>query len=780
MNKFILISSLIIIAIFSLFSRVFAESHIVEVTEGGTTQSYEIALDEIYLPQKGLKAVDPQKSVESLKEFAQSIMVTTKESVFLVLYPHGATHTERNRRILTDEILVEANPSAAAEVAKMKGVDHMESLDFAPNFYKVVVTNPMLTLSTAERIREVNGVKTSEAQFASYRIPRAVPNDPFYSTQWHLKNTGQKGGLAGIDVNAEPVWDKYRGIGQVIGILDTGVDITHEDLAPAINTSLSYDFNGNDTNPSPVLAEGSSSFHGTACAGVAAARGFNSKGVVGVAPGASIAAIRLIAQPITDITEAKAMTFQWKSIGIKSNSWGPGDPFMSPGTLTKAAIQNSVTNGRGGRGTIFLFAAGNDALSGDNSNYDGYTNSIYTVAVGAINDKGTKSSYSEAGANLIVVAPSNDGGNTQGITTTDITGPNGYNNAGGAPDEPANKNYTSSFGGTSSACPAVAGVVALMLQANPQLTWRDVQNILIRTAKKNDASDPEWVTNGAGLHFNDKYGAGLVNAAAAVALAKSAPLLAAQITTIVNANGLPKQIPDKDSDGITVTIPVASTIKSLEHVVAEVSCNHPYRGDLKIVLKSPSGTSSVLAEVRSDNQNNYQAWPFMTARNWGEPASGNWILKMTDEVASNSGSLTGVKLKLYGTTTPGGSGSQNPPPSDVKCTIASSKNEAGTRIVKVSGTASSASSEIARVEYQKGIFGSPLSPKTMHSNHEFLVTPTGAFTPLSSRDNWTKAHGTTSWSFQAQVPPGQIHFLVRAVGKNGAVSNIQTVTVLVK
>jgi subtilisin family serine protease len=151
----------------------------------------------------------------------------------------------------------------------------------------------------------------------------------------------------------------------------------------------------------------------------------------------------------------------------------------------KAALQNGATVGRGGLGSIWLWAAGNGGSVSDNSNYDGYANSIYTLAIAALNDSGARSAYSEPGANVLVCAPSNDtAAGHRGITTTTT-----------------NSGYTHTFGGTSSATPLAAGVVALLLESRPQLGWRDVKEILIRSATKISPTHVDWMTNGAGFWF---------------------------------------------------------------------------------------------------------------------------------------------------------------------------------------------------------------------------------------------------------------------------------------
>ena len=160
--------------------------------------------------------------------------------------------------------------------------------------------------------------------------------------------------------------------------------------------------------------------------------------------------------------------------------------------------------GRNGKGSIFVWASGNGRMNGDESNYDELANSLYTICVGASDWNGTVAAYSEAGTNVMVNAPSGNffflnGGkwlSMSTITTTDRLGFTGYSTT----------DCQTQFSGTSASCPLAAGVVALILQANPNLTWRDVQHILIATAEKTDLKHPEWRANGAGLLYNRFYG----------------------------------------------------------------------------------------------------------------------------------------------------------------------------------------------------------------------------------------------------------------------------------
>ena len=172
-----------------------------------------------------------------------------------------------------------------------------------------------------------------------------------------------------------------------------------------------------------------------------------------------------------------------------------------------AAFEEDVAQGRGGLGNIITWAAGNGLDDDDNSNYDGYANSRHTIAVTAVTHYGRQSWYAEPGANILVAAPSD--GDGEGITTTDNEGGSGYNNG----------DYNNNFGGKSSATPLVSGVVALILDANPNLTYRDVEHIIVHSSRVNDVNDNSWNVNGAGHDVSHKYGFGVIDASAAVDLA---------------------------------------------------------------------------------------------------------------------------------------------------------------------------------------------------------------------------------------------------------------------
>ena len=251
-------------------------------------------------------------------------------------------------------------------------------------------------------------------------------------------------------------------------------------------------------------------------------------------------------------------------------------------------MQNGVRNGRGGLGNIFVFAAGNDRPL-NNVNYNADANSRYTIAVAAIDYTDNLAFYSTPGASVLVSGYSNNSFDT-GITTTDVMGEAGYNPEG---------DYTNDFGGTSSAAPLVSGVVALMLNANPNLTWRDVQHILVETSVQNDLTDSSWTVNGSGNKVSYKYGYGAVDANAAVAAAQTWATVEPEVVFSSEEINVDTAIPDNTGESITSTIGITENIQ-IESVEIVFDATHTQCGDLEVTLTSPDGTESIFAETHRD------------------------------------------------------------------------------------------------------------------------------------------------------------------------------------
>ena len=489
------------------------------------------------------------------------------------------------------------------------------------------------SLEVLERLEGLDFIEFFIPDKQDKKTPRLVPNDPDFPSQWHLSNSGQSGGLNGEDVNITAAWNSYNGTGVTISIIDDGLDHAHPDLNPNYQASASYEFCDSDSDPTPSGNDA----HGTAAAGVAAAAGNNGVDVTGAGFGANLAGSRLIACWAGDSLDASALGYMPQDIDIYSNSWGPSDDgatISGPGPLTLSAIENGVYKGRGGLGNIYTFAAGNGLQNDDDSNADGFTNSRYTIAVTAVDHNGVQSSYAEPGANILVAAPSD--GDDVGITTTDISGSSGY--SGG--------DVTDSFGGTSSATPLVSGVISLMLEANRNLSWRDVQEIIVLTSKKNDIGDVSWEANGAGHLVSHKYGFGVIDAGAATSMASNWSTLIPESN--VTYGPTTTTLPITEEGGWVESQFTVTDNISIESVSIMVDISHSNRGDIDIELMSPAGTVSVLKSSNGDAGDDIQDWIYSSVHHWGESSEGNWTLRLKDSSPGVIGTLNSWSLTLHG------------------------------------------------------------------------------------------------------------------------------------
>ncbi|MES2634466.1 MAG: S8 family serine peptidase [Pseudomonadota bacterium] len=492
-----------------------------------------------------------------------------------------------------------------------------------------------------------------------------IPNDPLFGEQWHLQNTGQAGfngvpGLAGEDLRVTMAWNHVTGAGIRIAVVDDGLDVNHEDFR--VIAGKSWDFRI-DAYGDPSSTTGS---HGTSCGALAAARGQNGIGVTGVAFNASMVGYNLLAASM-DQFGAGAVVKDLADNHIYTNSYGApdGTGMVYPASQAwRDAIDTGITSGRGGKGVVYTWAAGNGAAA-DRSDHDGQANYQGVLAIGALNDQGKRSSYSEPGSNLLVMGYGGEFCDTHAVTSADIMGDAGYNNGTGSKTADAYNdyagipNYTRCINGTSAATPEVAGITALMLEMNPALGWRDVRAILAQTARKNDPTNPGWVTNGAGLGVNHEYGFGAADASAAVATARSWVKLPPQKTAVA-AQASPAQIG-------SIAVPLASTvvlggsgISKLEFVDVTVDATTADFGTLDITLTSPSGTVSTLSTVHqckdtSDSSNPTTVpcgnsllggFRFGVVRLMGEPADGTWTLRIGDQASAST--LTAWSIKAYG------------------------------------------------------------------------------------------------------------------------------------
>jgi subtilisin-like proprotein convertase family protein len=480
--------------------------------------------------------------------------------------------------------------------------------------------------------------------------PVSSPYDPLFAQQWYIQNSG-----GGVDLNVVKAWEDYTGKGVKVAICDVGVDASHPDLATNYLAGQGYNEDTGTADGSPVSAGDN---HGTMVAGFVAAA-MNGYGIQGVAYEASIASF-VGSEP----DQAEAVLLRQTDFDISQNSWTFA-PFMETSGVADA-VETLATTGRGGLGTVVVFAGSNERETGIMSTYYNTNNSPYAIAVGAVDSAGKYAPFSCAGPNLLVTAPGDE------VISTDRTPPDGYEDT----------SYFHTDSGTSYSSPMVSGVIALMLEANANLGYRDVQTILACTAVRtsgmvSDGSMPwDWQTNGAdnwnggGMHASHDYGFGLVDATAAVRLAESwdyGQHTAANLEHREASLTANLAIPDNTGASADSTLTVADDIV-IQHVVVTIQMTHARFDDLEISLTSPDGTSSVLmyhpslagiaSEMgmtseeymagKTDTYGETDVWSFMTLTCFGEDSHGDWVLSVTDTVSGDVGTLVAWEIDFFG------------------------------------------------------------------------------------------------------------------------------------
>ncbi len=547
------------------------------------------------------------------------------------------------------EISVNVYPQYAEILGKKHRRGFLIRDDFEPGVYYFRIKTPVgaathsvpYTIHAYEDFTYTDFIDDCEA--ATLLLNAPLISDPLYACQWHLDSRYEG------NINVESVWaEGITGEGVNVAIVDDGMYYGHEDLRQNVDTLLNYDYTDRGDIYTPYR------HHGTHVAGLIAARD-NDIGVRGVAPRATIYGYNFLVKP-TALNRADAMTRNRDITAISGNSWGPtGGPGLSMvDSFWELAVDSGISDGYDGKGVVYIFAGGNSHLKGDYSNLNELANYYGVIAVCAVNDHDTRSGFSELGPNLWICAPSNDPSDIhRGILTTENS-----------------DRYYEEFGGTSSSTPIVVGVAALMRSVNPDLTWRDVKLILAASARKNDARNSGW-QDGARkygtsvesdrYHFNHEYGFGVIDAKAAVDLAKGwRPLPVLEISE-VESNILNLSVPDAPAIGPPATVATSLGLNTgvdfVEFVEVNVSFRHNSFRDLKIELESPSGAVSELStpfDTRTDEDPLMAYVPlnstfrFGSARHLGEDPNGTWRLMITDHVRTVGGILDSWSLKVYG------------------------------------------------------------------------------------------------------------------------------------
>ncbi|GAB1602886.1 proprotein convertase subtilisin/kexin type 7-like, partial [Argonauta hians] len=526
--------------------------------------------------------------------------------------------------------------------------EHVGAVNYSTNFF--YTKHLSLYKNVFGKIREVVELKLDKNQYVESYSREVIRKrqkrweitfeDEAFPNQWHLRNPGRPG----MDIDVMRVW-KYNvtGKGVVVAVVDDGVEWNNPDIEKNYCAKGSWDLNDNDPDPMPSDSS-DTNHHGTRCAGEIAAVP-NKVCAVGVAHGAKISGLRVLDGPLTDGLEATAFNKNLQINDIFSCSWGPDDDGKTvdgPHTLALQAMKHGINNGRNGYGTIYVVASGNGGSNFDNCNYDGYANSIYTITIGAVDEFGKMPYYAEDCAAMLAVTFSSGGRQSRSIVTTDWR----KNTGDGCTNE-----HT----GTSAAAPIAAGIIALLLEVQPCLTWRDIQYLVILSAVTVDAK-ATWTKNAAHLKHSHKHGFGLMKAWHLVNAAKVwkiVPWLTEYTTKVLPLNKvIPKDTWSISTYKVTKDQLQGFVLNALEHVLVRVNVTHHRRGQLDIRLVCPSGTPSMIAPPRMSDESNrgFKGWWFSTVRCWGESPIGTWKLQIKDINISDMrfGVINFWKLKLYG------------------------------------------------------------------------------------------------------------------------------------
>lgn len=569
-----------------------------------------------------------------------------------------------------------------------------------------------------------DGGETGSSTGGSTTGSPSTGSDPLASQAWHLHNTGQtafsdSSGTPGEDINAKYVHETLDILGRGIrvAVSDSGTELDHPDLNDnALPTSehRNYTFSSSAAwkGSSPHPSDGVS--HGTSVTGLISAEGWNNLGSRGVAPSSKFAAFRYVFTPSagedTDSFLAKSIDQTYGNFDIFNYSYGrSGIVFFMEDPIFLEAMEVGANELRNGKGSIYVQSSGNSyidyyllfcadytdpacyAFVAGNTNLHTELATPYKIVVGATNANGEASSYSTPGSSMWISAPGGEYGiNSPAMITTDIMGCNAGNSYRDA-NQPLEFDfgfnslnlqcdYSSRFNGTSSAAPVVSGVVALMLEANPELTWRDVKHILAVTADKIDydpllntlnhpnAANPfglgyvydyKWVENASGFLYSNTYGFGRVDAAEAVEMALTYDL--SLLGTYENTKSdedvwyydsgplVGKTIPDENLSGVEDQIWVGHDFV-IESVQISLTTDHEWPGDLAIHLVSPSGTESRVLNLNSMAYSEGLDPEFLMISNafYGEESEGYWTIKIIDGDATGVGELLNWKILING------------------------------------------------------------------------------------------------------------------------------------
>jgi subtilisin-like proprotein convertase family protein/subtilisin family serine protease len=621
--------------------------------------------------------------------------------------------------LATDRILITFRdalaPETIDEFAGRYGLVMKETYSARDYLFQLTAHTGMDAVALVVELTENEPLVESAENDLNYRMQTyqfTVPIDPNYARQWHLHNRLSDPAVdARSSSRCEGAWrilDNFGSFDVAIGVTDDGCKLSHPDFdSPNKFAGWGY-FRGNrlivreaaDANPAEMHKADAN--HGTACAGVIAGEA-DALLTVGAAPGCRLLPVQWESDgPSLFISDSKllaAINYMADKVDVISNSWGNSPTNLFATTVVNRIAALATSGGRRGRGIVFLWAAGNENCPiqhtaqvdvpftrGWRFNADGtrtwigvetsrqFRHNLVNVPnvmyVAALASNAQRSHYSNYGTGIAICAPSN---NSHEYLRLSVTGLGITTTTGDG------TGVTPSFGGTSSATPLVAGVAALTISANPDLTTTEVISVLKRTAAKdlsmtgyprtpsaNFDPTPTWdvspvapfdrgnFTNTGAPEgtWSPWFGHGRVDAAAAVAEARrlagngGTDRIVRQVSTPV------LQIPDNNPAGVRDTLRFNDNV-SAGSVKVTVDITHTYIGDLRLTLIPPSGNAVVLHDRNGGRTQNLRKTfdttntPALTALT-GKPIQGDWTLWVQDLAAIDTGLLNRWEVEVSG------------------------------------------------------------------------------------------------------------------------------------
>ena len=689
-----------------------------------------------------------------------------------------------------DRVVVRVRPGSRLE-AVLDPKELRTARRVSRNTVIVQTKNARSAARHADRLSRVQGVsiacpvRRSPADFQDAYARE--PNDRYFRNQINLENRDHNGQRIGADLNVRSAWAITTGLNVIVGVADVGVETGHPDLRGRGADGFHKNFATGLDDGDPLLIPSSTQSHGTSVAGLIAAEFRNRIGVSGAAPGSRFAAWVILDNSATTLVSDEALMdmFQHRNdeIAVQNHSWGHvGKTQHALSPLEELGIEGAYSTGRIGLGVVMVRSGGNSRQQGENVNDDAYPSDPRVIAVAATDAGGRATSTSEPGAPLLVAAPVLDRDGL-GILAPDLSGINGADQITRLPPDEGREDYRL-FSGTSAAAPQISAIAAMILSANPVLHARDVQQILIHSARHFDLNDPDLHENGAGFPVSHNVGFGIPDAGQAVRLAQRwinrPPIRTVRISkddrlTIPDAGlnlrvdgrdipaglrqiralpstgvhpdrathsvglvavgealsgGLPdltgkaaliqrdpndrwsEQVDSVSAAGAEFAVifnnaegspqcpggdvlcvmletdyaqipavfisqtagealaeqsrtnsslrcylrlnPARQTFDvtdSLicEHISLRVQADHPVRGDLRITLTSPDGTTSILQKLNDDLSAGPPDWTYHSVHHFYESSRGTWTVAITDEFSGGSGAITNLELVVRGT-----------------------------------------------------------------------------------------------------------------------------------